>query len=538
MSQLEKVKGLIKQEKERTSEERIYQSFKDNILAWGMFYFPHHFRKQSPEFHLKILTEAKASRRLAIHAPRESAKSTVLNFLYTTHGIAFKQIRFVVLVQNTYMKAVGSLENIKKEFRDNQRLKTDYGVQIKKDREGDSIFRHPSGFETRFLCKGAEQIGSVRGEKFGAWRPDLILGDDMEDDEMVLNPDRRRKYREIFDEALIPAGDVDRCKFIFIGTILHDDAIMSHLISKGEYRDYRKLFYKARYIGPNTGEVKSLWEDKWTVAHLNALEKEKPAVFAKEYQGDPASGLRSQFNKSDFRRWTVENMIAILFDEEGKIIAKHDLKDCKAAISCDLAWEQKRESDFGVIMPGFLTPNSELLIDEYICKKGMRPDEIEEILFSMEERLRNITGKSVSIGFEKAKLEKVMKWLLKDAMKRRNHYLIFKDLLWDADKITRIVTRLQPRYVQHSIYHKSGMGDLEHQLIRIPDGAHDDLPDAEQGLVQLLQYAPQMKKQPSEDSEFDWWRKQTILARKPSKERFTFGNKGKKSPIPAKESYR
>ena len=80
----------------------------------------------------------------------------------------------------------------------------------------------------------------------------------------------------------------------------------------------------------------------------------------------------------------------------------------------------------------------DLLIDTYICKKGMRPNEIIEVLFTMESRYRAITGRTVPIGFEKAKLEKVIRHLLELEMRKRNHWLMFKDLAWDKDKNERI----------------------------------------------------------------------------------------------------
>jgi hypothetical protein len=233
------------------------------------------------------------------------------------------------------------------------------------------------------------------------------------------------------------------------------------------------------------------------------MEQEKPDTFAKEMQNDPVSGLNSHISRNDFRYWTIENNYAILFNEEAQIQSKYPLDQCKAAIACDLAWEEDKSSDFSVIMPGFLTPSSDLLIDTYICKKGLRPNEIYEILFSMETRLRSLTGSYVPIGFEKAKLEKVIKHLLRQEMQKRNHWLSFKDLAWDGDKIMRIITRLQPRYSQHSIFHRRGMGELEGQLVRLPNGTHDDLPDAAQGLVQLLKNAKHVKKEEYVDSQWD-----------------------------------
>ena len=162
----------------------------------------------------------------------------------------------------------------------------------------------------------------------------------------------------------------------------------------------------------------------------------------------------------------------------------------------------------------------------------------------MEQRLRQITGNTVPVGFEKAKLEKVVKWLLQQAMKRRNRFLTLKDLKWDTDKIGRIETRLESRYSQHVIYHRYGMGDLEGQLLRVRSAIHDDLPDAEQILCRLLEYAPLKKddkKEKPEDTHFNWLLKKEAKRKKKTRNKgnpFTFGKKRTKHwAVPAKESW-
>jgi len=527
------------------SSQNAFEIFKKNPLLWGFYYFPHHFRSRTPQFHIKILKEVMSNRYFACQCPRESAKSTILAFLFPEHRITFKKKRFIVIVQNTYLKASQSLETIKSEFRNNVHLRSDFGVEITKDSTGDSVLTHPDGFQTRVLCKGAEQIGSVRGEKFGAYRPDLILIDDLEDDDMVRSPDRRRNIKDLYDNALVPAGDAELCEYIAIGTILHDDCLMAKLVSPNSYPEYRKLFYRALYKDRQNGDWRSLWDEKWSVDNLFKLRKEKPDVFAKEYQGNPVSGGLRKFDKEDFRQWYVENDHYILLDDEGRIQSKGSLSSCKASIGCDLAWEERKEADYTVVMPGYLTPNSELLIDDYFCERGVRPDQFEEVLFKVEEKLRKMTGKTVYIGFEKAKLEKVMKWFLKQAMMRRNQWLNLKDVSWVNDKISRIVTPLQPRYKMHSVFHKKGMGELEYQLMRIPSGTHDDLPDAEQILCRLLEYAPSQKKDeaPIDDPHFEWLRNNHIEKTRHSKEKskvpFVFGKKSTKlRELPAKKSWR
>ena len=516
----------------------IQERFKGNQLIFGMFYFPVYFRRPSPPFHLKVLQEANNTLNLAAQAPRGSAKSVILGFLMPVHDITYKKCHFIVIIMNTYGKAASALENIKQEFKINEKFKSHHQIKCRKDAEGDTIFEHTDGFQVRVLCKGADQIGSIRGERFGPYRPDRIIVDDLEDDIMVRNIERRQNLEREFLDVLKYVGEEGETRITIVGTILHDDSLMAKLVSKDKYKEFRKLFYKARYH--INGEDISLWPEKWSIERLKKMEEDDPAGFAKEMMGDPSSGSQEAFNREDFRYWRIENNNALLFDREGNLTAKYALTDCKAAIACDLAWEEKRDSDFSVILPGFVTPNNEVLLDTYIEKRGMRPDEMEEALFSMEARLTALTGKRVAIGFEKAKLEKVMKWLLGKAMKSRNKYLWLVDLVWDGDKLLRIVTRLANRYAQHVIYHKSGMGVLENQLVRLRSTAHEDIADSAAGLVQIFdRFGPsKIAKEVKQDDEFKWWQKNATTNKPKTKLPYYIGSKKSKSAIPAKITFK
>lgn len=513
--------------------DQINKIYSDNKLLFGKFYLPHYFRKDSPPFHIQIIKVCGENHYVAIHAPRGSAKSTAETLLDSVHGITLKQERFIVIVQNTYAKAAGTLNNIKFEFKYNEALKRDYQIDMTlKDAEGDTIFRHPDGFMVRVLCKGADQLGSIRGERFGAYRPTLILVDDLEDDEMVRNSERRDELEKQFNEVLNYAGEAGETRIIVIGTVLHDDSLLAKMLSKDKYSRFKKLFYRARTDGC------SLWPEKWSVDDLNQMERDDPVGFAKEMQGDPSSGSLETIRRSDFRYWRIEEQQAVLFGEDGEVVSRWRLSDCKAAIGIDLAWENKQASDFSAIVPGLLTPANDLLVDDYVMKKGLRPDEFENLIFDMNSRYESMTGKRVKFGFEKAKLEKVMKWFLQEAMKRRNKWLWFKDINWGTqDKVARIMFRLANRYSQHSVYHKKGMGDLENQLIRLRSTAHDDGADALGMLPEMLSYAPTQAKPKAPQDRFMEMRKHTPLYRERNKSKYIFGTGQKPLPFRVVRSF-
>lgn len=467
--------------------------------------------------------------------------STLLCFNLPINRICYKKKRFIIIISNTFSKAAKHLQTIKEEILHNQFLKALHpNITLEKDAEGDAIFVHPDGFKTEVLCKGYEQIPSIRGLKFGAYRPDLIIGDDMEDDEMVLSQERRKKLQDDFDTALIPAGDRDNCQFIFIGTVLHDDALIAKLISPEYYHEYKKLKYVA-HIDADTPNERSLWNEKWTVEQLKEIRKTKPATYAKELQNDPVAGGERRFKRDDFRYWRMAGAEFTVMDTDvRKPVGKGSFRDCKAAIACDLAWSEKRTADRTVLMPGLLTPDNNILLLEYVHELGLRPDRIADYLFTMVERLEKMTGTYVSVGFEKAMLENVTKWVLREEMKKRNKPIVTKELLWDKDKLARIESRLMPRYSQHMIFHLEGMGDLEHQLERFPYGTHDDLIDAEQGLVQLLQFPKTHLKGEIPEDNFNWWRKQALKLRQKPKHRLGVFSVNKKQipSIPYKVTWK
>lgn len=475
-----------------------FHRLSQDIMTWGELMFPKHFQKATPDFHYELVMAAAQNQFLGVASPRRSAKSTRLSFLYPIHRIVFKKEPFIVLVSNTFKKAAMYLDAIKFELQENQLLRqTHPGITMPRDAEGDTIIKHPDGFKTLFICKGVDQLGSLRGVKFGPHRPGLVILDDVEDDELVRSSERRNTLKDEFDEVIGRIGH-DKTQIVVVGTILHDDSQLAKLVSTDQYPKYTKIVYRA-HIKPDMEGERSLWPEAWSLEELKKMRKEEPNVYAKEMQNDPVAGQNTRFRREDFRYWKEENGRIFVLDDGGAVKSSYAYDECRAAIACDLAWKERRSSDASVLMPGLLTPNSEILVCDYIHEKGLKPDKVAEYLFVLVERYERLTRSTVPIGLEKSMLENVTQWLLKKEMRARNKFLSIKELTWDADKDSRIVTRLQPRYSQHVIYHTRSQGELETQLTRFPSGVHDDLPDALQGLVQLLQFPKERVKKEGDD---------------------------------------
>jgi hypothetical protein len=93
------------------------------------------------------------------------------------------------------------------------------------------------GHRFSIMAKGAEQ--QLRGAKWAAKRPDLIVCDDIEEDECVINKERREKFRKWFFGALLPLRS-DTMDSTCGGTILHMDSILERLMPEFQLAERRK----------------------------------------------------------------------------------------------------------------------------------------------------------------------------------------------------------------------------------------------------------------------------------------------------------
>ena len=169
--------------------DKMQAMFRSRPLQWGFVFLSEHFRNKPAKFHLQIIDHALKYRKLAVVAPREHSKSTILSFLYVIHCIYFNKKRFIVMFSDTKDKAKNFLDRIRIELKENQLLASMYGEpKFEKDSEFELVFKIGNGDKIRLTSRGEDGIGHIRGEIKGAYRPDLMLFDDVEYQELVDSP--------------------------------------------------------------------------------------------------------------------------------------------------------------------------------------------------------------------------------------------------------------------------------------------------------------------------------------------------------------
>lgn len=231
-------------------------------------------------------------------APREHAKSTAGTFVYILAETLFRAADYVILIGSTEDMAAEQLSNIREELQDNEDLRREFGiVGFEKDATTDVIVKCSDGHRFRILARGAEQ--KIRGKMWKGKRPNLMVGDDMEDDEQVENRDRRMKFRRWFFRAARQAlSKYGRLRVH--GTILHEDSLLSRLRKQ---RGWKHLFFKAHRAFDDFSEL--LWPEQWPEARLRARQREfiddgDAAGYSQEFLNDPQDNAEAYLRKTDF----------------------------------------------------------------------------------------------------------------------------------------------------------------------------------------------------------------------------------------------
>lgn len=257
------------------------------------------------EFHREMWEIAlSGKRRIAFAAPRSHAKSTAITHALTLAVFLFRLKKYGLIVSDTESQASEFLGDIKTELLENAQLRDLFGIKkLIKDSVTDIIVECDDGHRFRIRALGAEQ--RVRGRKWGNSRPDYIVVDDLENDEMVESDERRAKLRNWFFKALVPCLSKSGM-IVVVGTILHMDSVLMRLMRN---KSWTTSLYKAH---EGFGDFSNLlWPEQWTEFDLRKIQEEYvnegyAEGYAQEYLNDPTAHSEAFFSLSDFQEMEEE----------------------------------------------------------------------------------------------------------------------------------------------------------------------------------------------------------------------------------------
>lgn len=320
---------------------------------------------------------------VALAAPRGHAKSTAITFAYALFLVLLKVSRHLLIIGSNETNAGAFLLDLKIELLENDKLKQDFGVRkLKKETETEIIVEFKDGSRSRVLAKGAGQ--RMRGLKWERKRPDYVLGDDMEDEEMVLNEQRRKKFREWFYGTVRPIVR-EGGKIRLVGTIIGFDSLLERTMPKENsehtviepLRTFSKKvggWCSVKYRAHDPAFEYMLWPAQFSKEKLTQIRREYSEmgmldIYGQEYLNNPIDETTSYFRQSDLIPMTDED--------------RHSRKTYYAA--ADFAIGESDRSAYTVIVVGGMDAAGYLHIVD--VRRG-RWDGLEIIdeMFSVQQR--------------------------------------------------------------------------------------------------------------------------------------------------------
>ncbi len=197
-------------------------------------YFPHYVNRPNSTLHdwlyarlPEIAADPQAVTQ-AIAAPRGEAKSTLVSQLFVLWCVVTGKKRYAMIGMDAFDQAAVMLEAIKAELEANPRLARDFP-------EACGIGRvWQAGVIVTKNDRKIEAVGSgkrIRGRRHGPYRPDLFVGDDLENDDNVRTPEQRDKLEAWLTKAVLKLGGAgEKFDCLVIGTVLHYDSVLSRLL--------------------------------------------------------------------------------------------------------------------------------------------------------------------------------------------------------------------------------------------------------------------------------------------------------------------
>ena len=447
-------------EDRRLRARRDYQFFVET-------YFPHLATAKCGKFHLdaaNYLLKHPDTRALFEWA-RGHAKSSHLSLLIPLWLKIQKPrgMSVMVLVSKSEDMATRLLSDLQAELQHNQAFIADYGEQVKSGSWAEGEFHTSDG--CLFVALGRGQ--SPRGLKDRGKRPDYIVIDDIDDDELIRNPRRVGDVLEWALTALAGTMAMGRGRFVMVGNRIGKDSILSR------YAERPGVYHTT----------------------VNALDKKGLPSWGENYTPDEIRKMREFIGERRFQKEYMNNPIneGAVFQRKhiryGKML---DLKLYKTLVCyTDPSFKNSATADYKATMLVGKTAEGAF----HVIKAFADQTSVTNMVAWHYSIMDFVNGKVPVLYYMEANF---MQDLLLDEFKTvgnitGSHIPIRGDQRSKPDKFARIEA-MSPLFERSLVLlnekekDSPGFITLADQLLMFEKGSksHDDAPDALEGAIWLL----------------------------------------------------
>ena len=300
----------------------------NKIEAFAAYYLLPYLTSAVPPFHRELYKLAfEGHKRLCIIAPRSFAKSTVFSIIYPLFQLCEGRATKIWLLSNTASLAEQWLRKIKAELDYNEYLRADFG-DMKTDKWS----------ESHIICHNKTQNRTIElrangwGTQIRGFRPDILIGDDLENEDTVASEAQREKMGHWLRSAAINTLEKDS-QAIIVGTLIHPEAVLKKDVADNP--EWTTRFYQAIQK-----DGTSLWPEKWPIDALMERKREiGDRAFAAEFQNTPVISEAPVF----YKEWIKE------YDPTSSAFADIRRKGLYTVLALDPAISEKENADYSAI---------------------------------------------------------------------------------------------------------------------------------------------------------------------------------------------
>lgn len=214
----------------------------------------------APDFHRKLsrildsVSNRNMTARIAWAASRGHAKSAYLSNAFPVHEIVYRKRKMILIISETNAGSKKFIKWVAGQLKYNEKLRADFGTLLYErktmnEKDSEDAFLTSSGTKMEATSLGMQ----IRGFRNGAYRPDLILLDDLESRDSNNTAELRQKAKDWLNADLMPAYDPTRTAIIFMGTIVHHDSLLNYVLN--ERRDFIKNRFPAIITAPERADL-------------------------------------------------------------------------------------------------------------------------------------------------------------------------------------------------------------------------------------------------------------------------------------------
>ena len=430
-------------------------------------YFPHIARTPCGKFQLDAAAYILRNRntRAVFEWARGHAKSTHMGvFIPLWLKIQpERQFHTMVLVGKSEDSATRLLADLQQELQYNDLYIHDFGQQMKAGNWAEGEFTTTDGCYFTSLGRGQ----SPRGIKNRGRRPDYIVIDDIDDDEMVKNERRVQKAANWVLSALFGTMEAGRGRFILVGNRIAKISVLSLVAERpGTYHTIVNIFDK---------KGNPSWPENYTTDEIQA-----ERVFMGE---------------GNFQKECMNNPIT-----EGAVFKQKDihygkmlpLKDYRQLVCyTDPSFKNSATADYKATALVGKTPDGHF----HVLKVFAAQTSVSDMVAWHYELMDFINGRVPVLYYMEANF---MQDLMLDEFAKTGdalgcHVPIIGDKRSKGDKYARIEA-MQPLFQRGLVIFNEkekdtpGMKVLEEQLLLFERGSrvHDDAPDALESAIWML----------------------------------------------------